>query len=57
MMATKTENITNRLTKVRDQLSDELKTSKNDLSLKIEETDSSSTNRSRYCRQASKGTR
>ena len=39
MMATKTENITNRLTKVRDQLSDELKTSKNDLSLKIEETD------------------
>ena len=39
MMATKTENITNRLTKVRDQLSDELKTSKNDLSMKIEETD------------------
>jgi hypothetical protein len=39
MMATKTENIANRLTKVRDQLTDELKTAKNDLTLKIEETD------------------
>jgi hypothetical protein len=38
-MATKTENITNRLTKIRDQLTDELKTAKNDLSHKIEETD------------------
>lgn len=35
----KLEAITNRLTKVRDQFSDELKNAKNELTLKIEETD------------------
>jgi CHASE3 domain sensor protein len=39
MMITKTENISTRLSKTKEQLLDDLKTAKNDLTLKIEETD------------------
>lgn len=39
MVVTKTEAISSRLTKTRDQFTDDLKTARNDLTLKIEETD------------------
>jgi pyruvate/2-oxoglutarate dehydrogenase complex dihydrolipoamide acyltransferase (E2) component len=39
MMVSKMEAITSRLSKVRDQFQDELKNARNELTLKIEETD------------------
>jgi hypothetical protein len=39
MMVSKMEAITSRLSKIRDQFSDDLKNARNELTLKIEETD------------------
>ena len=39
MMITKTESISSRLSKTKDHFMDELKSAKNELTLKIEETD------------------